>query len=188
MCILDWNINSETNLDRVICESIYLSYDSEKGSYGDRRPHNPQQTFASGDFARLVQKHLSALDLIFREGIDWQAFSTSFRELKAERVKVEGSDRAFSVRAIENLDDGSFVVRINTPKDTDKGEIERSFQAKYEEELKRIEGTYRERLQFKDEQIEFYKQQNTQMTGIVEVLANRPKQRQRSVRSKAIPL
>lgn len=174
-CIKNWNIDSNLQLDSVICEYIYLKreYKNGKRIYTDRRPSDPSKIFAPGDFARLVQKAQETVDLIFRNGIDWQAFSNAFQALKADRIKVEGSDRTFCVRAIENLDDGSFVVRINTPKDVDKGEIERSFQTQYEEELQRLEVVYREKLQFKDEQIEFYKQHSADMMEIVKLQASR---------------
>lgn len=178
-CIASWNINSQTNLDNIVCEYIYLGYNPRDG-YTDRRPSDPAQIFAPGDFARLVQKAQETVDLIFRNGIDWQAFSNAFQTLKADRVKVEGSDRTFSVRAIENLDDGSFVVRINTPKDTDKGAIERTFQAQYEAELKQLETAYREKLQGQEREIELYReqlqytrQQNTDLTDIMKLLAAR---------------
>ncbi|MGK7928451.1 MAG: pentapeptide repeat-containing protein [Spirulina sp.] len=168
-CIHDWNINSNTKFDNVICEYIFLGI-----GFTDRRPSDLNTIFEPGDFARLFQKLHETADLIFRDGINWQAFSTSFQALKAEQVKVEGDDRAFSVRAIENLDDGSFVVRINTPKGADKAEIERLFQEKYEGELKRLEGVYRERLQAKDEQIEQYKRENTNLWELAKLGAARP--------------
>ncbi|MEM9539634.1 MAG: pentapeptide repeat-containing protein [Cyanobacteria bacterium P01_E01_bin.42] len=167
-CIQDWNINSKTNLNGVICEYIYLG-----DNFINRRPSDPSKTFAPGDFARLVQKAHETTDLIFRNGIDWQAFSNSFQALKTEQIKIEGSDRAFSVRAIENLDDGSFVVRINTPKDADKAEIERSFRVKYDAELKQLEGVYREKLQARDEQIEQYKRENTNLWELAKLGATR---------------
>ncbi|MBP0017956.1 MAG: pentapeptide repeat-containing protein [Cyanobacteria bacterium SBLK] len=172
VCIQDWNINSKTNLDGVICEFIYLK--DGYPEYRDRRPSDLSKTFAEGDFARLFQQLHETADLIFRNGIDWQAFSTSFQALKAEQIKVEPDDRAFSVRAIESLDDGSFVVRINTPKGTNKAEIERSFQAKYEGELKQLEAGYRKELQAKDSQIEQHKRENTNLTDIVKAIASRP--------------
>ncbi|MEM9541156.1 MAG: pentapeptide repeat-containing protein [Cyanobacteria bacterium P01_E01_bin.42] len=167
-CIWNWNISSETILDNILCEYIYLWVD-----FTDRRPSDPSKIFAPGDFARLVQKAQETVDLIFRNGIDWQAFSSSFQALKAEQITVEGSDRAFSVRAIENLDDGSFIVRINTPSSADKAEIERSFHAKYQAELQRLEGMYRETLQCKDEQIEQYKRENTNLWALVQREATR---------------
>ena len=66
------------------------------------------------------------------------------------------------------------MVRVEVPKDADKAEIERSFQEKYEGELKRLEGVYRERLQAKDSQIEQYKRENTNLWGLVQREASRP--------------
>ncbi|MEM9538820.1 MAG: pentapeptide repeat-containing protein [Cyanobacteria bacterium P01_E01_bin.42] len=163
-CIKDWNINNHTNLNNVTCEYVYF-----KLNYTDRRPSDPSKIFAPGDFARLVQKTHETVDLIFRNGIDWQAFSNSFQALTAEQIKIERCNRSFSVRAIENLDDGSFVVRINTPKDADKAAIERTFQAKYEAELKQLEAVYRERLQAKDEQIEIYKKQSADIMELTKL-------------------
>ena len=167
-CIEDWNINSNTNLNKVICECIYFKL--EYGyQYTDRRPSDPSKIFAPGDFARLVQKSLDTVDLIFREGIDWKAFSTSFQALKAEQVKVEGDDRAFSVRAIENLDDGSFVVRINTPKDADKAEIEREFWARYQPLLE----TQNKQLAFMGEQLQCERGASKELRRIIQTMVEK---------------
>ena len=168
-CIQDWNINSYTNLDSVICEYVYLDFFRQ-----DRRPHDPHRIFAPREFSRLFQTVQDSLSLYFPSGLDWQAFSNSFQALKTEQIKVEGSDRTFSVRAIENLDDGSFVVRINTPKDADKAEIERSFRAKYDAELKQLEGVYRRELQAKDREIDIYKRENTNLWELAKLGATRP--------------
>ncbi len=40
--------------------------------------------FAYGEFAQLFQKSLEALDLIFRNGIDWDASAYSFKEVEVE--------------------------------------------------------------------------------------------------------
>ncbi|MEM9540868.1 MAG: hypothetical protein AAGA60_15350 [Cyanobacteria bacterium P01_E01_bin.42] len=79
-----------------------------------------------------------------------------------------------SVQAIERKPDGSFVVRVEVPQDADKGQIERLFQEKYEGEVKRLEGVYREKLQAKDEQIEQYRRENTNLWGLVQREASRP--------------
>ena len=167
-CIQDWNINSNTNFDNVICDYIYLSYDLIE-DYTERRPHDPNRIFESGEFAQIFQRVHETLDLYFRKGIDWYAFFQSFQGIQIESDKGE-----IIIQSIEKKRNGSFVVRVEVPSDVDKGKIERLFKTKYDAELKRIEAQYRERLQFKDEQIEFYRQQSTKMTSIVETLANRP--------------
>jgi uncharacterized protein YjbI with pentapeptide repeats len=64
-CIEDWHINSQTNLNNVICDYIYL-----KDHHQERRPHDPNKNFAPGEFTKLFQKTLETVDLIFREGVD----------------------------------------------------------------------------------------------------------------------
>jgi uncharacterized protein YjbI with pentapeptide repeats len=59
-CIKDWQINSKTNLDAVICEYVYL--DDEKT---ERRPINGN--FAPGEFASLYKKIIETTDLILRK-------------------------------------------------------------------------------------------------------------------------
>lgn len=59
-CIKDWLINSETNLDGVICEYVYLDKNKTQ-----RRPINGN--FAPGEFASLYKKILENTDLILRK-------------------------------------------------------------------------------------------------------------------------
>ena len=50
-CIEEWNTNSATNFDEVVCDYIYLEADLQ-----ERLPHNREQNFAPGEFTRLFQK------------------------------------------------------------------------------------------------------------------------------------
>ncbi|MEA5621155.1 pentapeptide repeat-containing protein [Cronbergia sp. UHCC 0137] len=58
--IKDWQINSETNFEEVICEYVYL--DSKET---ERRPINGN--FAPGEFASLYKKIIETTDLILRK-------------------------------------------------------------------------------------------------------------------------
>ncbi|NEO88555.1 MAG: pentapeptide repeat-containing protein [Spirulina sp. SIO3F2] len=169
-CIAKWGINEQTNFTDVQCDYIYLGeWKSSKKRYTNRRPHNPDEFFQPGDFARLMEQARNTVDLIFSNGIDWQAFLTSFQNLQ-----VSGEHGDLSIQTISKKSDGSFVISVEAPEATDKAAIETDFKTKYESELKRLEGVYQERLQLKDEQIAFYKERNTDMTDIVKMLANRP--------------
>ena len=158
-CIEDWNINSQTNLNNVICDYIYL-----KRNQQERRPHDPNQNFAPGEFTQLFQQALETVDLIFSDGIDWNAFLTSFKELQDKY-----GEENVGVQALEKKSDPTFVVRIEVPPDADKAIIEKSFWQKY----KLI-------LEAKDEQIAFYqneieckRQENTELLGIVKTMAEK---------------
>ncbi len=73
-CLEYWNINSSTKLDDVICDYIYRRQGQQ-----ERRPCNGN--FAPGEFTKLFQKSLETVDIIFRNGIDWDAFAYSFKKL-----------------------------------------------------------------------------------------------------------
>jgi hypothetical protein len=167
-CIEDWHINNQTNLDGIICDYVYLKQNQQ-----ERRPATGN--FESGDFTRLFQKVRETVDLIFRDGIDWRSFAASFQELQAEqRVKIEGEDAEFKVRAIEANDDGSFVIRIDVPAQLDQAEIEEFFWVKYEHRLQLVEAQYRAELNVRDSQIALSRQHNADLKNIIYILASRP--------------
>ncbi|WP_255427051.1 pentapeptide repeat-containing protein [Sphaerospermopsis sp. LEGE 00249] len=69
--IKDWHINSETNLDEVICKYVYLDceyldFDNvEKKEKKERRPINGN--FDAGEFASLYKNIIENTDLILRK-------------------------------------------------------------------------------------------------------------------------
>jgi uncharacterized protein YjbI with pentapeptide repeats len=166
-CIEDWNINAITVLDDIVCDYIYLRQHPNTGEYQERRPHNGE--FAIGDFARLVQKGLETVDLIFRDGIDWKAFLLSFQELQ-----VQCGEENLSIRSIENKQDGALVIRLNVPPQANKSELERASLQGYEFQLQRLELQYRAELRLKESEIEFHKQKSSELLEIVKLQANRP--------------
>ncbi len=163
-CIKDWNINKETNLENVICDYIYLKQDKQ-----ERRPSDPNRNFEPGEFAKLVEQSMDTVDLIFRDGIDWRAFLSSFQDLQ-----VQYGDQNVSIQAIEKKSDGAFVIRLTVPPDANKAEIESKAKQSYETKLQVLEAQYRAELQAKDREITIYKQQSADMMEIVKLQASRP--------------
>ncbi len=161
-CIKDWIIN--TNCENIICDYIYL-----KQYQQERRPSDPSKNFEPGEFAKLVEDYIETVDLIFKEGIDWNAFLTSFQDL---RVKYGEQD--VSIQAIEKKSDGAFVIGLTVPPDADKGEIESLANESYKTNLKVLEAQYRAELQAKDREITLYKEQGSNMMEIAKLLASRP--------------
>ena len=64
-CLEDWNINSKTKLDNIVCDYIYF-----RSNQLERRPSDPNRNFESGEFAALVQKSLKTVDLIFNNDLE----------------------------------------------------------------------------------------------------------------------
>ena len=172
-CIKDWNINAQTSLQDVICEYIFKGYDYTKVEFADRRPHDPNQIFAPGEFTKRYQIVLETVDLFFNDGIDWKAFLASLQDLQTQY----GND--LNIQGIEKKTGGSFVVRLEVPSDADKGAIERQLKDWYEANLKIVEAQYRAELQelkiqHSDEIITLYRQHNAEMSEIIKLVANRP--------------
>lgn len=168
-CIQDWNINSRTNLQDVICEYIFIKYDHKKQQFTSRRPHDPNQIFTPGEFTKRYQIVLETVDLFFNDGIDWAAFLASLQDLKAKY----GDD--LNIQGIEKKAGNSFMVRLEVPSDVDKGAVERNGKEWYEVKLQMIEANYQERLQLQGEQLSFFREQvknerirNTWLQGMVE--------------------
>ncbi|WP_051470218.1 pentapeptide repeat-containing protein [Fischerella sp. PCC 9605] len=140
-CIEDWHTNSTTSLDGVICDYIYL-----RDNQQERRPGSGN--FAPGEFTKLFQKSLETLDLIFRNGIDWDAFAYSFK-----KVEVENQGAQLDVQSIEKKGDGILVVRVAVSPDADKAKIHGDFMQGYEFAHKVLEAQYQARLEDKDKVI-----------------------------------
>lgn len=161
-CLEDWNINTGTILDNTECQYVYL-----KSGNQERRPSSG--VFAPNDFNKLFQKTLGTIDLIFGNGVDWNALLISL-----EKLRVEAEGRELSIQAIENKNDGAFVVRVNVPLGADKAKLEKSLKQQYESVLKSISEKYRHQLQAKDREIEAYRYQNTNLMEIARLMASRP--------------
>lgn len=152
----DWHIDEETNLNNVICDYVYL-----KTLQRERRPHNPNTNFAPGEFTKLFQKTQGTLDIIFRNGIDWEAFFPSFQALQ-----IEVGGEALQVQAMENKGDSVFVVAIAVPNTFDKAEGEEVFWQSYQS---RLEAKSRSQLQTEDRKI--VSQSSTDLTQITKILS-----------------
>ncbi|PSB16696.1 hypothetical protein C7B65_20855 [Phormidesmis priestleyi ULC007] len=163
-CIEAWNINSTTNLQSVDAKFVYLLENQR-----ERRPSSSE--FAPGEFTTLFQKALDTVDLIFRDGIDWQAFFQSFQELRSQY-----GDENISIQAIEKKSGGAFVViRLEVPPEADKAVIERQAKQLYEGQIRQLEervSEYRDEVGFLRQSL---LQSNTNIERIVETMAeNQP--------------
>ena len=152
-CIEDWNINSKTNFENVICDYIYL----KKGKQ-ERRPSDPNRNFKPGEFAKLVEQSIYTVDLVFNNGIDWEAFSSSLQD-----SQVEYDEQNVFIQAIERKNDGACVIRLSVPLDANKAEIESKVMQSYDTKLRVLEADNHRLLQH-----------NASLENIVNTLASRP--------------
>ncbi|MBN8564240.1 MAG: pentapeptide repeat-containing protein [Leptolyngbya sp. UWPOB_LEPTO1] len=156
-CVEGWNISSDTKTVNVLCDYLYI-----KGLYQERRPSHG--TFAPGQFSALFQQALETVDLIFADGIDWQAFFQSFQELRTQYDNL-------SIQAIEKKSGGAFVIRLEVPPEADKAAIESQAKQLYEGQIRLLEervSEYRDEVIFLRQSL---RQSNTNIERIVETMA-----------------
>ncbi|WP_223278313.1 hypothetical protein [Nostoc sp. 'Peltigera membranacea cyanobiont' 232] len=112
---------------------------------------------------KLFQKSLETLDLIFRNGIDWDAFAYSFK-----KIEVENQGAQLNVQSIEKKGDGILVVRVAVSPDANKTKIHSDFMQGYEFATKVLEAQYQTRLEDKDTLISKQEAQINRLFDIVE--------------------
>ena len=140
-----------------------------KQNQQERRPHNPDKIFDQGEFTKLFQKIIETVDLVFSDGINWQAFLHSFQKLQ-----IECNSEELAIQAIEKKSGGAFIIRVEVPSDANKSEIERYLENEYQLKLQFIEEQYKLQLGAKEEQIDIYRQHNTDLLEIIKLKASQP--------------
>lgn len=148
-CLEDWNINSATKLNDIVCEYFYFKSDKQ-----ERHP-NSKESFAPGEFTKLFQNALNTIDLTFRNGVDWEAFAYSFR-----KIQVENAGEELVIQSIKIDNDGVLVVGVKVSHSfVDKVKIRSNFFESYDLSYKLLEEKYRGEVSGKDRQIVHYRKE-----------------------------
>jgi uncharacterized protein YjbI with pentapeptide repeats len=121
-CIKDWSINSETQFNHVKCNYIYREY--KDGRFIDRYPRD--RDFEPGEFASLYQEVENAVELIFKEGINWRAFAFSLQKLQ-----LDDEGLGLQLRGIEKRGD-LWVVKVTHDQTVSSAVVEQKLGATYE--------------------------------------------------------
>lgn len=123
-CIKDWSVNSQTDFTEVECDYIYREID-EEGNPRDRFPSN--RNFEPREFESLYQEVDNVVELIFREGENWQAAFFSLKKIQLEDETLE-----LEIKGIEKRGD-LFVVKVIHSDNYSKQEVEQRLGEAYEE-------------------------------------------------------
>ncbi|NEO03156.1 MAG: hypothetical protein F6K50_49945 [Moorea sp. SIO3I7] len=167
-------ISNTTKLIEIDCDYIFLKLPTKKAPDPQRRPADQERNFEPGEFAKLAQKIPNTVDLIFKDGIDWQTFLKTFQEL---RVRVESETGELPViQTIENKGDGAFVIRVKVPEEVDEAEYERKFWAKYKPMLEAKDREIKllsEQIKDKRQDIKYIRKKHTQLIEIIKIMADK---------------
>ena len=109
--------------------------------------------------------------MIFNDGIDWNTFFASFKNLQDKYSSSE-----LGIQAIEKKPSGAFIIRVEVPLDAVKSEIEASFWQQYKpllEAKNREIKLLSQQTKFYSQQIENIRKDNTRLIGVIETMAEK---------------
>ncbi|NJL89898.1 MAG: hypothetical protein HC916_09020 [Coleofasciculaceae cyanobacterium SM2_1_6] len=125
-CLEAWNIDSNTQLEQVDCQYVFLlEHPNQKGDR-ERRPHDPTKSFEPGDFAKLYKEVMNTVEVLLRNGLNPEAFNLAFQKLMVENPEITTA----SIQGLQKKGD-DVLVTIEVPEGTDKAKIERDFLEPY---------------------------------------------------------
>ncbi len=157
--IEDWNISGDTNLKNIICDFVYL-----KDKQQERCPSSGN--FSPGEFSKLFEKSVKTIELIFRNGIEWQAFLASYQKLQ-----MEVNSNELFIQALENKNDGALLIRLNIPLNANEEAVEEFMRREYNLALQMVDQEYRMKGA-KQDQLAIYRQQSIDLIEITTIVAN----------------
>lgn len=150
ICIEDWSVNSQTSFTEVQCDYIYRKVD-EKGEPIDRYPID--RNFEAREFESLYQEVGNVVELIFKEGVNWRAFSFSLQKLQ-----LEDDGLGLELKGFEKRGD-RWVVKVSHNESASRQEVEQRVYELYNE--------MKNSLAAKEQQI-------NQLLGIITNLSKQP--------------
>ncbi|MCW5314505.1 hypothetical protein GTQ43_12005 [Nostoc sp. KVJ3] len=124
ICIEDWSVNSQTCFAGVKCEYIYRQLD-DKGEGTDQYPIG--RNFEKGEFEALFQKVEEVVELVFKEGINWQALSFAFRKLQ-----LDDDGLGLELKGVEQRGD-LWVVKVTYREGIPRQQVEQQLNLIYDD-------------------------------------------------------
>jgi uncharacterized protein YjbI with pentapeptide repeats len=101
-CIKDWSFNQQTQFDGIVCDYVYREYEDDRPT--DRYPAD--RNFEPGEFQSLFQKLTNAVELVFKDQVDWRALSFTF-----EKFRVEDDGLELELKGVEQRGD-YWIVKV----------------------------------------------------------------------------
>ena len=81
VCIENWGISTDTRLDGVKCEYVYMRLPTEDDPDPWRKPDKRNETFKEGDFADFIAPIIKTLDLYQTQDVDMRQVAKRFKTL-----------------------------------------------------------------------------------------------------------
>lgn len=159
-CLEGWNIDQSTILDNIDCQYVYFLNNKQ-----ERRPSSGD--FEPGEFSRLFKQVLDSIVLIFKNGVNWKAFASAFKE-----VQVKHQETPLEIETIENKGEGMVVIKVKVSPNANKAKIHQDFVSDYQFNLKQIEASYQKQLAGKEKENDISNQHINSLENIVDIFVD----------------
>jgi len=100
-CIQDWAISTDTHLEQVRCEHVYMRLPTQEDPDPWRKPDNRHETFREGDFTDFIAPIIKTLDLYRQQNVDPRQIASTFKSL--DFYHYGGIDPAAAAIALKQL-------------------------------------------------------------------------------------
>ncbi|MEL7356979.1 MAG: pentapeptide repeat-containing protein [Cyanobacteria bacterium J06560_6] len=121
-----WNIDSTTIFRDIACEYVYLLEHPKEDGDRERRPHDINKMFQSGDFEKLFKEVQDEVQILIRNGVNPVALHSAFHKIKESYPNL--SKDAF--QGFQRRDE-DVLVTVKVPQGTNKAEFERAWDSGY---------------------------------------------------------
>lgn len=145
----DWGITSDTELQGIRCEYIYMRVPTQDDPNPCRKPDNYNEVFEDGDFADFIRPLTDTLDLYHNQGVDPRAIAIAFKELAENNPEAE-----LEIVAMEKRGRDKFLLRAKTAITADKSELSAEYFSTYNRVRGLSEAKVRALLAEKDSRIQ----------------------------------
>lgn len=99
--IQDWSISTDTKLEAVKCEYIYMQLPTKTDPDPCRKPDNRNEVFQEGDFADFIAPIIKTLDLYHTQNVDLRILGHTFKTL--DLYHYNGIDPSAVAIALKDL-------------------------------------------------------------------------------------
>ncbi|WP_392530182.1 pentapeptide repeat-containing protein [Nostoc sp. C117] len=126
--IQDWGITTNTKLDRVRCEYIYMRLPTTEKPDPLRKPDYHNKVFADGEFGDFIQPIFDTLDLYHNQGVDPRAIAISFKQLAENNPEAD-----LRIVGMEVRGEDKFLLHAKTAPEADKSQLSAEYFETYNE-------------------------------------------------------
>ncbi|MCX5963724.1 MAG: pentapeptide repeat-containing protein [Cyanobacteria bacterium] len=99
--IQDWGISTDTTLEAVQCDYIYMHLPTKEDPDPCRKPDNRREVFKEGDFSDFIAPIIKTLDLYRSQNVDPRRMASTFKTL--DLFHYEGIDPSAAALTLQKM-------------------------------------------------------------------------------------